>query len=110
MAATEKYLLIMTTCPDMPAAEKIASELVDNSLAACVQLLPGIRSFFRWQGKVERADEILLLIKTTAQRYAEIENIINSLHSYEVPEIIAVPVTAGLRDYLNWIDDNTRAL
>ena len=100
----------MTTCPDMPAAEKIASELVDNSLAACVQLLPGIRSFFRWQGKVDRADEILLLIKTTAQRYAEIENIINSLHSYEVPEIIAVPVTAGLRDYLNWIDDNTRAL
>jgi len=110
MAASEKYLLILTTCPDIPAAERIASELVDKSLAACVQLLPGMKSFFRWQGKVENADEILLLIKTVTEKYTEIENIINSLHSYEVPEIIAVPITTGLRDYLSWIDDNTKAL
>lgn len=110
MAAETKYLMVITTCPDMPEAEKIASELIDNSLAACVQVVPGVKSFFRWLGKVENETEYLVLIKTAADKYTEIENLINNLHSYELPEIIAVPVTAGLRDYLTWIDDNTKAL
>ena len=110
MAGLDKYIMIMTTCPDMPAAEKIANQLVDKRLAACVQIVPGVKSFFHWQGKVENAAEHLLLIKTVSDKYTEIEGIIISLHSYEVPEIITVPVTTGLRDYLTWIDDNTKAL
>ena len=102
--------MIMTTCPDMPAAEKIADALVDKSLAACVQIIPAIKSVFRWQGQVDHASESLLLAKTVAANYPEIEDLINSIHSYEVPEIIAVPVTTGSRDYLAWIDDNTKAL
>ena len=110
MAGSEKYLMIVTTCPDAPVAEKIANALVDSSLAACVQIIPGIKSIFRWQGKLDSAAEFLLLIKTVAQNYAEIERLINDLHSYEVPEIIALPVTTGSRDYLAWIDDNSKAL
>ena len=110
MTGSDKYIMVITTCPDMPAAEKIAGELVDKCLAACVQVIPGVKSFFRWQGEVDNAAEYLLLIKTVAEKYTEIEGIITALHSYEVPEIIAVPVTTGLRDYLTWIDDNTKAL
>lgn len=110
MTGSDKYIMVLTACPDMPAAEKIAKELVDKRLAACVQIIPGVKSFYRWQGGVENAVEYLLLIKTVANKYAEIESIITSLHSYEVPEIIAVPVTTGLRDYLTWMDDNTKAL
>ena len=102
--------MIMTTCPDAPAAETIASELVVKSLAACVQVVPGVKSFYRWQGQLDSAAEQLLLIKTAADKYDEIEKLIISLHSYEVPEIIAVPVETGLRDYLAWIDDNTKTL
>ena len=80
MAVSEKYLMIVTTCPDMPAAEKIADVLVEKSLAACVQIIPGIKSVFRWQGQVDYAAESLLLVKTVAENYPEIENLINSLH------------------------------
>lgn len=100
----------MTTCPDLALAERIADALVVNNLAACVQIVPGVKSFFRWQGKVDSAAEYLVLIKTVTDNYLAVENHIKSLHTYEVPEIIAVPVTAGARDYLVWIDDNTKAL
>lgn len=102
--------MIVTTCPDEPAAETIANALVSRSLAACVQIIPGIKSVFRWQGQVEHEAECLLLAKTVADNYPEIENIINSIHNYELPEIIAVPITTGSRDYLAWIDDNSKAL
>lgn len=110
MAPAEKYLMIMTTCPDLESGERIASELVGNQLAACVQIIPGVKSVFRWQGEVDSAVEYLVLIKTAAAQYTAVENSINSLHSYELPEIIAVPVAGGLGDYLNWIDENTKAL
>ena len=110
MALAEKYLMIMTTCPDLESAERIAGELVGKQLAACVQIVPGVKSVFRWQGEVDSAAEYLVLIKTTAAQYTAVENSINSLHSYELPEIIAVPVADGLHDYLSWIDDNTKAL
>ena len=100
----------MTTCPDLALAERIANALVVNNLAACVQIVPGVKSFFRWQGRVDSAAEYLVLIKTVTDNYLAVENHIKSSHSYEVPEIIAVPVTAGARDYLAWIDDNTKAL
>ena len=110
MAPAEKYLMIMTTCPDLESAERIGGELVAKQLAACVQIVPGIKSIFRWQGKVDSAAEYLVLIKTAAAQYTAVENSINDLHSYELPEIIAVPVATGLHDYLNWIDENTKAL
>ena len=107
MAVTEKYQVIMTTCPDLAVAERIGNELVVHNLAACVQIIPGVKSIFRWQGKVDNVSEYLVLIKTVADNYSEVESKIKSLHTYELPEIIAVPVIAGARDYLAWIDDNT---
>jgi len=110
MTEAEKYQVIMTTCPDLELAERIASELVDSNLGACVQIIPGVQSCFRWQGKIEKAVEYLVLIKTSAGNYLDIEKRIKQLHSYELPEIIALPITAGGRDYLAWIDDNTKPL
>ena len=110
MTETEKYQVIMTTCPDLELAERIARELVDRKLGACVQIIPGVQSYFRWQGKIEKAAEYLVLIKTTVGNYQDVEKRIKQLHSYELPEIIALPITAGGRDYLAWIDDNTKPL
>jgi periplasmic divalent cation tolerance protein len=100
------HLLIYCTCPDPATARRIADALVDRRLAACVNILPGLTSVYRWQGRVESADEALMMIKTTAPAYAAVEAAIQSLHPYELPEIIAVPLQAGLPGYLNWIDAN----
>ena len=100
----------MTTCPDLALAERIANALVANNLAACVQIIHGVKSFFRWQGKIDSAAEYLVLIKTVADNYHAVETHIKSVHTYAVPEIMAVSVTDGARDYLAWIDDNTKAL
>jgi len=103
------YLLVLSTCPGSITAKKIANALVADQLAACVQVIPGVQSFFRWVGKVDHKDEHLLLIKTTADRYAELESRITSLHPYELPEIVAVPISTGLSGYLSWIDDSTQS-
>lgn len=95
--------LILCTCPDRAAAEKIARHLVAQRLAACVNIVPGLTSIYTWQGQVETADEQLLLIKSLAGRYESIEQTIRALHPYELPEIIALPIERGLPDYLNWI-------
>jgi periplasmic divalent cation tolerance protein len=102
------YLQVTTTTDSGPAAERIASELVNRRLAGCVQIVGPIQSVYRWQGAVERAEEWLLLIKTTTERYAAVEAAIRELHSYEVPEIIATPITAGSDGYLTWLRDQTR--
>ena len=99
-----RYLMVLSTCPDADTARHIADQLVTGRLAACVQLIPDIRSVFRWEGRVDEAGECLLLIKTGIHCYQELENKIKSLHPYELPEIIAVPVIKGLDDYLSWID------
>ena len=88
-------LLCLSTCPDADTAQRIADALVDERLAACVNLLPGVRSTYRWQGQVERAEEVLLLVKTTRERLPD-------LHPYELPELLAVEA-AGLPAYLDWI-------
>jgi periplasmic divalent cation tolerance protein len=100
-------LLLLCNCPDRAAADKIASELVEKRLAACVNLVPGFSSIYMWQGKLETAEEVTLLIKSTRQRYEELETAILELHPYELPEIIAVPVELGFSDYLNWIEECT---
>ncbi|MFQ5632164.1 MAG: divalent-cation tolerance protein CutA [bacterium] len=100
-------LLVLNTCPGSITAKKIANELVACRLAACVQIIPGIQSFFRWTNKVDNAEEYLLLIKTTSERYQELEDKIKSLHPYELPEIVAVPIHTGLAGYLSWIGNCT---
>ncbi len=97
--------LILCTCPDRECAENIATAVVDQRLAACVSILPGIHSIYHWQGKRESADEILLLIKTHSQAYGALEHLVRQLHPYELPEIIAVPVENGLPAYLDWISE-----
>ncbi len=97
--------LIFCTCPDRECADKLANALVDERLAACVNILPGIRSVYRWEGKRETASETLLLIKTHHRAYPALERRILELHPYELPEIIAVPVENGLPAYLDWISD-----
>ena len=104
----DNVLLVLTNCPDVEVADRIARTIVEQRLAACVNRLARVESVYRWQGTVERATEVPLLIKTTRERYAEIEQAIRALHPYEVPEIIAMPVSAGLASYLRWVADETQ--
>lgn len=97
--------LIFCTCPDRDCAQNLANTIVEQRLAACVSILPGVHSIYHWQGKQESADEILLLIKTHSQVYSALERLIQQQHPYELPEIIAVPVENGLPAYLNWISE-----
>ncbi len=103
MSRPEEYILVITTCPDAAVAENIARALLDQRLAACVNLLPGGVSMYHWEGAIERAEEIVLMIKTSRSRYALIEDSIRKLHPYELPEVISVPIEAGSEEYLGWI-------
>jgi periplasmic divalent cation tolerance protein len=100
-------LLIFTNLPDVASAEKLARVLVERRAAACVNVLPACRSIYRWQGAVEMAEEIPLLIKTTAANYPLIEEIVRAQHPYDVPELIATPITHGLPAYLDWLATET---
>jgi len=102
-------LAVLTNCPDAETAEQIANALVTRRLAACVNLLPPCRSVYQWEGKVEQAVEVPLLIKTTETCYPALEAAIRELHPYQIPEIIALPVAHGLPAYLQWVADETRA-
>ncbi|RPE75785.1 divalent-cation tolerance protein CutA [Vulcaniibacterium tengchongense] len=100
--------LLLSTCPDPASADALAGALVEERLAACVSVLPGLRSTYRWQGAVERADEVLLLIKTTAEREDALVARLRELHPYELPEAIAVEAAGGLAAYLQWVAAQTR--
>ena len=100
-------LLVLTTLPDASHAETIARRLVDEGCAACVSIGAPIRSLYHWRGKTETTNEIPMTIKTTAGCYDAVEKLVRSLHPYEVPEIIAIPITAGLAPYLDWIAAET---
>ena len=103
-------LLVLTCLPDAESARRLAEHLVESRLAACVNLLASCRSVYRWEGKIENAEEVPLLIKTRADRYAALETAIRARHPYELPEIIAVPVTSGLPGYLAWVAAETEEL
>ena len=96
-------ILVISTLPDRESAEKLAHALIEQQVAACVNILPGATSVYRWQGKVESASETMVLIKTTMACYPALEIAIKKQHPYELPEIIAVPVSAGLPAYLDWV-------
>ena len=100
-------VLVITNLPDQEAARQLATKLVDERLAACVNILAACESVYRWQGKVETAQEFTLLIKTLSANYSKVEKTIRQCHPYELPEIIAVPVTAGLPAYLEWLATET---
>jgi periplasmic divalent cation tolerance protein len=97
--------IVLTTCGSQEEADKIAQHLVEHRLAACANLVPQIKSIYRWQGKVESAQEWLLLVKTTADKLVEVRDAIQSLHSYELPECIAISIEDGSAAYLEWIED-----
>ena len=101
-------LIVYCTCPDAASADALASALVEARLAACVSLLPSVRSIYRWQGTVERAEEVQLMIKTAADRFAAVREAVLARHPYELPELIAVEAVAGLDRYLDWIGESTR--
>lgn len=105
---TDQPLMVMTNMPDMPAAQALASELVEKRLAACVNIIPGIQSVYRWEGKLETSSEVTLLIKTVGQRYDEVEATIRASHPYTLPEVIALPIARGSVDYLKWVADASR--
>lgn len=99
------YLLVVTTCPDEATAEAVANHLVEHRLAACVNVIPGMRSFYEWKGEVCRDQEFVLLIKSRKDVYPRLEKAIVDRHPYELPEVIALPIEAGLTNYLGWIDE-----
>lgn len=103
----EQALIVLTNLPDRAAAERLAHALIASRAAACVNILAECSSIYRWQGVVEQASEIPLLIKTTQADYPRVEQTIRELHPYELPEIVAIPVVAGLPTYLTWIAQET---
>ena len=103
-----RYRIVLVTCASLAEARKIARSVVEKKLAACANILPRVESIYRWKGKVERAREVLVVIKTTARRIVELEREVQRLHSYHVSEFIVLPVAAGSGKYLSWIQENTR--
>ena len=102
-----RYIVIFSTCANKKEAGRIAERLVKNKLVACVNIIDGIESVFRWRGRVDRAKEALLVIKSKQSKLNKIIKLVKSLHSYQVPEIIALPIIGGHTPYLDWIDEST---
>ncbi|VVC82145.1 divalent-cation tolerance protein CutA [Sideroxydans sp. CL21] len=103
-----EVLLVITNLPDRASAERVAEALVIQRVAACVNVLAECASIYRWEGKLEHASEVPLLIKTTRAAYPKLEDALRKLHPYELPEIIALPVDTGLPEYLNWVVQETQ--
>lgn len=104
-ANPKEILIVLTTC-GIEAGASLANRLVHSGLAACVNRLPGVTSHYFWQGSVQTDEESLLLIKTTRAKYPDLEQEILQCHPYELPEIVAVPVSAGLENYLSWVHES----
>jgi periplasmic divalent cation tolerance protein len=102
------FQIVLSTSADREEAERIAHRLVEQQLAACVNILPGVQSIYRWQGKVESATEVLMVIKTSAGLVPEVQATIANLHSYEVPEVLVLAVAGGSEAYLGWLKASLR--
>jgi len=104
---TDKQI-VLTTAGSKEEAQKIASALVEQQLAACVNMIGPITSTYRWRGNVESAEEFLLIVKTTAAAFSRVADSIRRLHSYDLPEVIQLSITDGTADYLEWIGESVR--
>jgi periplasmic divalent cation tolerance protein len=104
----DKIVLALSTFPDRETAQRIAKQLVEQKFAACANILPAIESVYRWKDKLETGNETLVFFKVSEDRQSAFQEKLRSLHSYEVPEIIFIPVTTGLPEYLRWVVDNCR--
>ena len=102
-------IVVLSTCATREEAEKLARVLLDQRLAACVNVIPGMRSYYRWKGAIESAEECLLVIKSSRELFASIGAVLEKEHSYEVPELLALPVLEGATNYLNWLVANLRS-
>ena len=102
------FQIVLSTCAGREEAERIAHRLVEQHLAACVNILPGVQSIYRWQGNVESAAEVLMVIKTRAVLVPEVQSALAHLHSYEVPEVLVLPVAGGSEAYLGWLKASLR--
>lgn len=104
----ESFIQVFVSCESMQQAKTMVDSLLNDQIIACAQILPTVKSFYRWQGRIETAEECLLLLKSTAAQFTRIEQTIKKLHSYQVPEIIAVPLVNGSTEYLNWINEQIK--
>jgi periplasmic divalent cation tolerance protein len=104
----KEILVLLSTCPDAATAERIARDLVADSLAACVNVVPGVRSIYRWNGAVQADEEALMILKTTVERLPAVRERLLALHPYDLPEIVALSVADGHHPYLQWVADSTR--
>ena len=102
---SEEVLLVISTFPDVETARRIAQQLVTENLAACANVLPEVESIYRWQGKIENAQETLVFFKTTVACYDAFQEKLTSLHPYDVPEIISLRIAHGLPEYLKWVNE-----
>lgn len=105
---TTEFLVVLCTCPTAGAADAISTALLEERLAACVNRVSGIKSMYRWEDKVEHDDEVLLIIKTTGACFAQLESTVQALHPYDMPEIIGIPLAAGAKAYLEWLENSLR--
>lgn len=105
----DEIILVLTNLPDRASAQRLAQTMIENRTAACINILAECSSVYRWQGKIETASEVPLLIKTARAAYPRLEAAIRAHHPYELPEIIAVPVSAGFPGYLQWVARETQA-
>lgn len=101
------HIIVFITAKDQEQADKIAEKLVTDKLVACANVVPGIRSIFRWEGKLDRAEEVLLILKSRRRHFSAIVKAVKALHSYDVPEVIAMPIIEGNKDYLDWLTEST---
>jgi len=100
------YAVVFITCPTTGEARTIANTLLKKKLIACANIIPRIESIYRWQGKIEKSSELLVIIKTREELVNKLISLVKKLHSYSVPEIISIPIARGNRDYLDWIKDS----
>ncbi|MFW6050436.1 MAG: divalent-cation tolerance protein CutA [Myxococcota bacterium] len=104
----DEALVVLCTAPDAETGARLARGLVESKLAACVNVVPGLRSFYTWEGQVQDDPEVQLLIKTRRGRLPEVERWLGENHPYDVPEVLALPVAGGAHAYLSWVDEETR--
>ena len=102
----EQPIVVLITAADRVEAGRLAELLVESRLAACVQIMAGVMSLYRYEGKIERAEEVLLFVKTTDEQFPQLEAAVRAAHSYETPEIVGLPITQGSGPYIQWLNEN----